>query len=88
MFERNLIISDNLLRADAPDIADVLMRAGSDDIGAARTGKAADGKDHPKAAELVGKPRPTSQAELGAELKKAYEVRDAGTLTGCSMCHR
>jgi hypothetical protein len=51
-------------------------------------GKTADGKDHPAAKERVGKPRPTTQAELGAELKKVYEVRDAGTLTGCSMCHR
>jgi hypothetical protein len=38
--------------------------------------------------ELVGKPRPTNQTELGAKLKDVYGVRDAVTLTGCSMCHR
>ena len=47
-----------------------------------------DGKEHPKAAELVGKPRPTDQGELGRLLKDAYGVRDAGTMTSCSMCHR
>jgi hypothetical protein len=51
-------------------------------------GKTADGKDHPDATRLAGKPRPTSQAELGKELKTIYEVRDPLTLTGCSMCHR
>jgi hypothetical protein len=38
--------------------------------------------------ELVGKPRPKTQAELGPVLKEVYGVRDAVTLTGCSMCHR
>jgi hypothetical protein len=31
---------------------------------------------------------PYNQAELGAELKKAHNVRDAFTMTSCSMCHR
>ncbi|HEY2909498.1 MAG TPA: cytochrome c3 family protein [Gemmataceae bacterium] len=38
--------------------------------------------------ELVGKERKTTQAELGPLLKEVYGVRDAVTLTGCSMCHR
>jgi hypothetical protein len=51
-------------------------------------GKLADGTDHKKVAELVGKPRPTSQKELGLQLKELYGVRDGVTMTGCSMCHR
>jgi len=51
-------------------------------------GRTADGKEHPRAAELVGKPRPSDQGELGRLLKDVYEVRDAGTMTSCSMCHR
>lgn len=38
--------------------------------------------------ELVGKDRPTTQAELGRLLKEQYNVRDPVTLTSCSMCHR
>jgi hypothetical protein len=38
--------------------------------------------------ELVGKPRPKTQSELGPLLKELYGVRDAASLTGCSMCHR
>jgi hypothetical protein len=38
------------------------------------------GKDH----HGVAKP----QKELGLELKKEYKVRDAITMTSCSMCHR
>ena len=34
------------------------------------------------------KNRPTSQKELGLFLKDQYNVRDAVTLTNCSMCHR
>ncbi len=51
-------------------------------------GKLPDGSDHALVGELVGKPRPTTQAELGAKLKDINGVRDAGTLTSCSMCHR
>jgi hypothetical protein len=47
-----------------------------------------DGTPHPKAAELVGKPRPTTQAELGKQLKEFYHVRDGVTMVSCSMCHR
>ncbi len=36
----------------------------------------------------TGKPYPTSQRELGEYLKQKYHVRDAVTLTSCSMCHR
>jgi hypothetical protein len=46
---------------------------------------------HPESAaarELIGKPRPTSQRELGELLKEQYKVRDKVTLTNCSMCHR
>lgn len=32
--------------------------------------------------------KPYSQLELGRELKDQYKVRDAVTLTNCSMCHR
>jgi hypothetical protein len=32
--------------------------------------------------------KPYSQLELGRELKEKYKVRDAHTLTNCSMCHR
>ena len=32
--------------------------------------------------------RPYTQLELGKELKEKYKVRDAVTLTNCSMCHR
>ena len=38
--------------------------------------------------ELVGKDRPKTQSEIGPLLKEVYGVRDAVTLTGCSMCHR
>jgi hypothetical protein len=31
---------------------------------------------------------PYTQRELGLELKEKYRVRDAVTLTNCSMCHR
>jgi hypothetical protein len=31
---------------------------------------------------------PTTQAELGRELKEQYHVRDAATITNCSICHR
>ncbi len=34
------------------------------------------------------KDRPTSQKDLGLFLKDHYNVRDAVTLTNCSMCHR
>ncbi len=37
---------------------------------------------------LIGTDRPTSQAELGRVLKEEYHVRDAITMTSCSMCHR
>jgi len=33
-------------------------------------------------------PYPTDKKELGALLKDKYGVRDARTLTSCSMCHR
>ena len=36
----------------------------------------------------LGQPRPTNQKELGSLLKDQYKVRDAVTLTNCSMCHR
>jgi hypothetical protein len=32
--------------------------------------------------------KPYTQLELGLELKEKYRVRDAVTLTNCSMCHR
>ncbi|MCI0701068.1 MAG: cytochrome c family protein [Planctomycetia bacterium] len=35
-----------------------------------------------------GQPYPTNQKELGLLLKERYRVRDAVTLTNCSMCHR
>lgn len=35
-----------------------------------------------------GKPYPKTQHELGLKLKFDYKVRDAVTLTSCSMCHR
>jgi hypothetical protein len=47
-------------------------------------GKMKDGTMNP----LIGQPRPTSQRELGLLLKEQYHVRDAVTLTNCSMCHR
>jgi hypothetical protein len=37
---------------------------------------------------VTGEPYPTSQKELGLKLKERYRVRDAVTLTNCSMCHR
>jgi hypothetical protein len=40
------------------------------------------------AKELVGRPRPTTQRELGELLKEQYRVRDSVTMTNCSMCHR
>ena len=51
-------------------------------------GKNADGTDTAAAVELLGKPRPTTQAALGAKLKELYDIRDGVTLTSCSMCHR
>jgi hypothetical protein len=36
----------------------------------------------------TGQPYPTNQADLGRLLKEQYRVRDAITLTSCSMCHR
>jgi hypothetical protein len=51
-------------------------------------GKTPDGKDTAAAERLLGKPRPTTQAELGRELKALYEIRDGVTLTSCSICHR
>jgi hypothetical protein len=36
----------------------------------------------------TGQPYPTNQADLGRLLKEQYRVRDAVTLTSCSMCHR
>jgi hypothetical protein len=47
-------------------------------------GKQADGKMN----SLIGQTRPTNQKELGLTLKEQYRVRDAVTLTNCSMCHR
>ena len=47
-------------------------------------GRMSDGTMNP----LIGKDRPRSQLELGLELKKEYHVRDAVTMTSCSMCHR
>jgi hypothetical protein len=32
--------------------------------------------------------KPFDQATLGAKLKELHNVRDAGTLTSCSICHR
>lgn len=32
--------------------------------------------------------RPMSQSELGRHLKEKYKIRDATTLTNCSICHR
>ncbi len=49
-----------------------------------KMGRQADGSLNP----LIGKPRPTNQKELGLLLKEEYHVRDAVTLTNCSMCHR
>jgi hypothetical protein len=46
-----------------------------------------DGTPHAKAAELVGKPRPTG-AELGKTLKDLHGIRDGVTMMSCSMCHR
>ena len=37
---------------------------------------------------LIGQPRPKEQKELGLILKEQYRVRDAVTMTNCSMCHR
>ncbi|MBX9581616.1 MAG: cytochrome c family protein [Gemmataceae bacterium] len=51
-------------------------------------GKNPDGTDTTEAAELLGKPRPDNQPELGKVLKELYHVRDAVTLIGCSNCHR
>jgi hypothetical protein len=36
----------------------------------------------------TGQPYPTDQKALGRMLKDQYHVRDAVTLTNCSMCHR
>jgi hypothetical protein len=46
--------------------------------------KPSDGATNP----ATGQPYPTSQAELGRLLKEEYHVRDAQTLTNCSICHR
>lgn len=51
-------------------------------------GKNPDGSDAKAVAELVGKPRPDTQLEIGKQLKELYHVRDAVTLIGCSNCHR
>ncbi len=32
--------------------------------------------------------KPWTQKELGLKLKAEYHVRDAVTMTNCSMCHR
>lgn len=45
-----------------------------------------DGKEVPN--DYIGKDRPTSQSEIGKILKEQYNIRDAVTLTNCSMCHR
>ena len=37
---------------------------------------------------VTGQPYPTNQKDLGLLLKDRYRVRDAVTLTNCSMCHR
>jgi hypothetical protein len=47
-------------------------------------GRQTEGKLNP----LIGQPRPTNQRELGLMLKEQYHVRDAVTMTNCSMCHR
>jgi hypothetical protein len=47
-------------------------------------GRQPDGKDNP----LLGQPRPTTQKAIGEILKEEYKIRDAVTLTNCSMCHR
>jgi hypothetical protein len=39
-------------------------------------------------ADSDGTPYPKNQKDLGLLLKKKYNVRDAVTLTSCSMCHR
>jgi len=36
----------------------------------------------------LGENRAESRVELGLELKRQYRIRDAGTLTSCSTCHR
>ena len=51
-------------------------------------GKNPDGTDTRWVGELVGKDRPTTQRELGTTLKEVYAIRDAVTMTNCSMCHR
>ena len=45
---------------------------------------------HPESgkAENPNTGKPYTQLELGAELKEKHRVRDAVTLTNCSMCHR
>lgn len=49
-----------------------------------RNGRMADGTLNPS----IGQPRPTTQKEMGLFLKEQYHVRDAVTLTNCSICHR
>jgi hypothetical protein len=52
--------------------------------------KSADGKEQTySTVDTDGeKIRPMAQAELGRMLKDKYHVRDANTLTSCSICHR
>jgi len=45
-----------------------------------------DGKTVPN--DLIGTDRPKSQSDLGKTLKEQYNIRDAVTMTNCSMCHR
>jgi hypothetical protein len=44
--------------------------------------------DHGGTDPTTGEPYPTDQKALGLKLKEQYRVRDAVTLTSCSMCHR
>jgi hypothetical protein len=48
------------------------------------TWKPADGATDPE----TGEKYPTNPGELAKLLKEKHHVRDAGTLTSCSMCHR
>lgn len=59
-------------RADLPHMGRLL-----DENGRAR-------QDNP----LLGTERPMNQKDLGKVLKEQYNVRDAVTMTNCSMCHR
>ena len=42
----------------------------------------------PEHVKQPGDGRPYTQRELGRELKEKHQVRDAVTLTSCSICHR